>query len=244
MPNKEIKIVRTHDELYAKIDSKVPNKELFVEVASFIKNYKNNTSRNISVADIGCANGAFVNYLTSYFSEDKIVGYEYLHSLVKVGKKNFPNIEIKQASVLDRGSIVESNFDVITILGVLSIFDDIEPVVSNLVHWTKPGGKIFIHGLLNPDDVDVFIKYRSSENYGIPEHEAGWNIISQKTLAKVVTNNGGKNLQFHEFNLSIDLKKNFSDPVRGWTEKLENNRKQVVNGLCIKQPQFTLEFDI
>lgn len=244
MLNKEIEIIRTHDEFYINVDPKEPPKDSFIQVASIIKNYKDILSRNISVADIGCAAGAFVNYLKTCFPEDKIVGYEYLETLAVAGRQAFPLIEINQGSVLDRNLIEKSHFDVVTLLGVLSIFDDIEPALSNVIYWTKPGGKIFIHGMFNPQDIDVFIKYRHSENYGIPEYEAGWNIVSQKTITKILSRNGARNIQFHEFNISIDLEKTFSDPLRSWTEKLENGKRQIINGLCLKQPQYIVEIDI
>ena len=41
-------------------------------------------------------------------------------------------------------------------MGVLSIFDDIEPLITNLIHWTRPNGKIYIHGMFY--DIDVYTK--------------------------------------------------------------------------------------
>ena len=244
MANKQIKVIRTHDEFYAEESSKLPVKETFIQTADLIERFKTNSSKNISIADIGCATGVFVNYLMNRFPEEKIVGYEYLASLIKSGEKTFPNIEINQASVLDRDSIAESDFDIITLMGVLSIFDDVEPVIANLIHWTKPNGKIYIHGMFNPNDIDVFLKYRKCENYGIPEYESGWNIISQKSIQNIFNNYGITDIKFHPFNLSINLEKHPIDPIRSWTERLPNGKNQVVNGLCIKQPQYILEASI
>jgi SAM-dependent methyltransferase len=238
-----MKAIRKHDTLYLKIDPNAPPKDSFIHVSKLIKNYKDSLERSISVADIGCATGAFVNYLMHCFPNDKIVGYEYLDSLIKSAKKFYPNILIKQASILEKNSIDEFNFDVVTCNGVLTIFDDLEKPVSNLAALVKPGGKLFIHGLFNPYDIDVFVKYRTSENYGTTEYESGWNIISQKTITKILTDNGAKNIQFHEFSISIDLDKNLSDPLRSWTENLESGERQIVNGLHLKQPQFILEAD-
>jgi len=168
---------------------------------------------------------------------------EFLKNLVKLGKERYPNIQIKQASILDKGSLEKSSVDVLTLLGVLSIFDDVEPIINNLFYWVKPGGKVFMHGMFNPYDVDVFVKYKLSENFHSQEYESGWNIISQKNISNLLFDKGAKNVKFHDFNLSVDIDKNLTDPLRSWTEKMENGSRQIVNGICLKQPQFILEAD-
>ena len=120
-----MQVVRTHDEFYAKVDAESPPKDSFIQIANLIADYKNQVSQIISIADFGCAAGAFVNYLTARFPEDSIIGYEYLESLVQVAKVNYPHIQIERASVLEVDSVLDSSIDVLTMLGVLSIFDDI-----------------------------------------------------------------------------------------------------------------------
>jgi len=244
MSNKNIIIVRTHDEIYAKIDPKAPPKDSFVQIANLIDDYKNKIPGSINVVDFGCATGAFVNYLGSRFSNDNIIGYEYLETLIRSGKEKFPNNQIKQGSILDIDSVPKYSVDVLTMLGVISNFDDIEPIINNLTHWIKPGGKVFIHGMFNPLDVDIFVKYKLSENFQTPEYESGWNIISQKTITKLLLNKGVKNIKFHDFNISVDIDKNPNDPIRSWTERMKDGTRQIVNGTCLKQPQFILEADL
>jgi 2-polyprenyl-3-methyl-5-hydroxy-6-metoxy-1,4-benzoquinol methylase len=244
MSNKSKQIVRTHDEFYAKVDPKAPPKDSFIQIADLIDDYKKSFLRGISVVDFGCASGAFVNYLNSRFPDDHIIGYEYLATLVKSGKENYPNIQIKQGSIIDESSLPKSSVDVLTLLGVISIFDDIEPIIHNLTRWIKPGGKVFIHGMFNPLDVDVYVKYKLSENFDAEECESGWNIISQKTISRLLRKHGIKNIKFHDFSISVDLDKNANDPLRSWTEKMRNGDRQIINGTCLKQPQFILEADL
>lgn len=235
--------VRTHDELYLNIDPLDPPKDSFVQVGNLIDEWLKGNSGVASIVDMGCATGALLNYLGKRFPDQDISGYEYLETLIEAGQKNYPNIKITQASIFDRNKISASSLDVITVLGVISIFDDIEPLVKNLAYWIKPGGKILLHGMFNPFDVDVFVKYRKSEEHGDGPLEAGWNVVSQKTITKMFVEAGAGRVQFHEFKISVDLAQNTNDPLRSWTEKLEDGSRQIVNATCLKQPQFILECD-
>jgi SAM-dependent methyltransferase len=235
--------VRTHDEFYVNVDPLAPPKDSFVQVGNLIGDYLNGNSGVASIVDIGCATGAFLNYLGNRFPEQNISGYEYLETLIEAGQRNYPSIKITQASIFDRDRIEPSSVDVITILGVISIFDDIEPLVKNLAHWIRPGGKILIHGMFNPFDVDVFVKYRTTEEYGVGPLQAGWNIISQRSISEMFLRSGARNLKFHEFRISLDLNQDVHDPLRSWTEKLEDGSRQITNATCLKQPQFILECD-
>jgi trans-aconitate methyltransferase len=239
-----MKIVRTHDAFYEKIDPKSPPKEVFLQIANLIDDYKNKILDSITIVDFGCASGAFVNYLSSRYPNDNIIGYELLKTLIRSGKKNYPNIKIKYGSILEINSLPKSSVHVLTVLGVISIFDDLDSIINNLIHWIKPGWKLFIHGMFNPLDVDIFVKYRLSENFDKKEYESGWNIVSQKTISNLLLSKNVKNIKFHDFKISIDLPKNLNDPLRSWTEKMEDGTRQIVNGTCLKQPQFILEADI
>lgn len=237
-------ITRTHDQFYQNVDPNLPPKDSFVFIGKLINSYKKTRNENLKIIDIGCATGAFPNYLNSIFPRDHIEGLEFLYLLVEASKKMYPNLNIKQGSVLNKNTIDRHSFDVITLNGVLSIFDDIEPIISNLIYWTKPKGKIFIHGMFNPHAIDVFIKYRHSDKYNENSFESGWNIISQETVKNLFIKYGAKKFIFHSFEMSADLEPNKSDPVRSWTEKSHTNSKYITNGLCIKQPQFILEVDL
>lgn len=118
----------------------------------------------------------------------------------------------------------------ITVLGVISIFDDLEKVFKNLLLRTKKGGKIYIHGMFNTSDIDVFVQYRKSEDHESQFTEAGWNIISFASCQRILSNLGAKNVKLHTFHLGIDLPKQ-DDVVRSWTEnaKMGNVLSQTVS---------------
>lgn len=232
-----MKILRTQDSFYATEKSK-NIKESFVEVANFIEKHES----PIMIADIGCAVGMFPMYLSKRFPRSSVTRFEYSQELLSTAKELFPGLDLRFADILD-SSFSEANrekFDVVTLLGVLSIFDDIEIPLHNIKKMLKPGGLFLAHGLFNPYPLDVYIKYQSSM---LPHSdlEAGWNIVSQKKVVDACQRLGFFDMKFHEFSIKANLERHPDDPVRSWTEILVDGRKQIVNGLCIKQPQYIFE---
>ena len=227
------KIVRTHDNFYAKELIKEP-KTSFVLVGNLIESL--DLKRGGGVADIGCAVGAFPNYLKGRFKYINVTGFEYSKELVGKAISLFPGIKFIPADITNSDDWVPylNSFDIVTVLGVLSIFDDIDDSLQNIKKILKKDGKVFIHGMFNPYPLDVFIKYREagSENMDL---ESGWNIISQKTVVNKLHDIGFHSIKFHPFKLDINLPRQ-EDPVRSWTEMLIDGERQIVNGLCIKQP--------
>ena len=221
---------RTHDESYLNEDN-LKIKQSFVEVGNEIASTSFNT-----IADVGCAAGAFPNYLKTRFSNSRVIGVEYLESLLIKASKDFPNINFIKGNVLDRNS-VNQKFDVITMLGVLCIFDDYKSVLENVLSWLNQKGRLILHNMVSEFDVDVFIKYKpSSINPNLENLESGWNIISLKSLNDVAEANGAKVITCKPFKLNVELDKQ-SDVMRSWTEPNLDGGKNIINALHILQPQ-------
>jgi len=235
-----VRTQRTHDNFYAEEYPQNP-RESFKAVANLIRDYKDKDEKSLIIYDIGCATGEFPNHLRSVFLEDKIIGIEYLTDLVTLAKNRYPTIEFYQGSILNEEVIEKSHANVITILGVISIFDDIEPIVKNLSKWVKSGGRVFIHGMFNPFPIDIYIKYAYSQDRESNSLESGWNIVSQATTSELFMENGAKEVIFHKFEIGLDLFPHPNDCIRSWTESLSNGSTQIVNALQIKQPQFIAE---
>jgi trans-aconitate methyltransferase len=232
------KIRRTHDKFYLLEKKDSPPKESFKAIANLISK---EDKKNLKILDIGCANGSFSAYLKNRFPNFIIEGMEFLPELVEKSQMNFPNLNFFQGSILETPPNEKiNNYDVVTALGVVSIFDNVELIFKNLLLWIKPGGKIYIHGMFNREDIDVYIKYKHAEDLETSFLESGWNIVSLQTCKKIFYALGAKKIILHDFHLDIDLSKR-EDPVRSWTIKLENGQRVITNGLCILQPQGILE---
>lgn len=233
---------RTHDEFYLGIPANNQPKDSFKTSADLLEKLLGPGLAGRGVLDVGCAVGHFPHYLATRFPEASVEGLEYLPQLISKGKEFFPDVTIHQGSIFDENPPHHNRFDAITMLGVLQIFDDIAPIISNLASWLKrPGGVLLVHGLFNPYDFDVFTRYRTAGEGASGELESGWNIVSQRTFADVCQSAGAQSIIFHKFDISVDVEPSDSDPVRSWTEKLEHGGRQIVNGLHIRQPQYVAE---
>lgn len=74
-------------------------------------------------------------------------------------------------------------------------------------------------------------------------YQAGWNIISQKTITELLLKSGSEQVQFHEFRISVNLVQDLKDPLRSWSEKLKDGTRHIINTTCLKQPQCMLDSD-
>lgn len=250
------KILRTHDELYLREDRYEAVKESFkfegnliadkrkVILEQRVEAVESEEYQRINISDWGCAAGEFIYYLKKIFPKDRIVGFDILPQLIAKANANVNDVDFHIASILDRSSASENEFDISIANGILTIFDDFIPVLKNLLHWTEPGGAIFIDGLFNDYPCDVNVKYNLSENYNSGFLESGWNIFSKKTIADFLSKHElVSNFIFHDFKIQIDLPKK-DDPIRSWTEKNQDGSRFITNGLCLIQPQSILQIDL
>ncbi len=222
-------IKREHDQFYLNEDNK-KTKQMFVEVANEVARESFKT-----IADIGCATGAFPNFLKTRFPKIEIVGIDYKDNLISKAKRDFPELEFCYGNVLDKNSI-KKKFDVITLIGVLSIFDDYKKALDNLISWLNPSGRLIISGMVSEFEIDVFTKYKpSSLEYNEKDLESGWNIISNKSLELAALSNNSKIISSKPFKLNLELQKQ-KDVLRSWTEERLDGNKDIFNALHIRQP--------
>jgi ubiquinone/menaquinone biosynthesis C-methylase UbiE len=205
-------------------------KQSFVDIANKIE-----MEDFVSIADVGCATGAFPNYLKDRFPTAEITGIEYLDKLLIKARNDFPNISFMKGNALDKHSI-DQTFDVITMLGVLAIFDDYNLVLRNMLSWLKPKGRLVLHTMVSDYDIDVFIKYKpSSCESELGNLESGWNILSKKSIGLVADQNGAKMVSCEPFSLGVKLNKQ-SDVMRSWTEENTSGGNDIYNALNVRQP--------
>ena len=113
--------------------------------------------------------------------------------------------------------------------------------INNLIRFTKKKGDIYIFALFNNYPIDVYVKYRRSENQHKSELESGWNIFSKDTVSAYLKKNKKiKKFSFKNFFLKSKIKKNKNDYVRSWTFQDSNKKNISTNGLNLLLPQCML----
>jgi len=219
---------RTHDLLYLGENRYDDTKESFKFVLKTALAFSG--SIPATVLDVGCAAGEFPYYLVRVLENSVVHGVDVLPELVQKARTLVPNATFSIGSVLDKDDI-DQQYEMVFLVGVHSIFDDINSWLNNLIAWTSPGGTIVIFGLVNPHPVDVFIQARSHGSS--PDHrEPGWNNFSRATFEEVFdANEEVDGYSFTDFVIPIDLAPHEDDPLRSWTEMHPDGTRYIVNGL-------------
>jgi hypothetical protein len=117
------------------------------------------------------------------------------------------------------------SFDVVTMLGTLSIFNTTQ-WIKNFAHFLGAGSKGIIFGIVNPYPYDVFM---SLKKFGNSEFECGWNSWCFETIQH----------EFEKLNcitkisrwqIPVLVPEKTDDPLRSWTIPLADGSNLITNG--------------
>lgn len=238
-----LKTRRTHDAFYLDEYRYNEPKEMhkFIAENAFSQDERNSA---LKVCDFGCAAGEFLFHLRGLLPNASLDGVDIVPALLERAKQFVPSAKLQTGSVLDAACKLENQYDKSFLVGVHSIFDEFETCFSNLIHWTRPGGMVYIAGVFNSFPIDVLIKSKNSENYESDVYEAGWNIFSQQSIAGYLDKNTKlKSYSFIKFEITIDLPPK-QDPLRSWTIRGWQGNRWIINGLCILHPFYLLKIEL
>ncbi len=116
-----------------------------------------------------------------------------------------------------------------------------------MISRCRPGGKVLIQGIFNPNNVDMVIRYRYSAD--APKgaiDKLGWNIFSVETMTKILKGHKKvRELRVHqvEFPADVKVEPNPADPIRSWTIDYEG-KNTFINGFNLVQNQYLFEADL
>ena len=203
-------------------------KEYFKIVVNQIQSkFKN---KPISLIDVGCAAGGFIFYAKNKLNLHKCVGFDISDAHLKQAKEHMPEVDFIVGSLKNPFINKSKEFDVCTCLGTISIFDEIDDIIFNLISLIKPGGAIYIYDLINDYPVDVLMRYRIVNDNDFSKWKAGFNIRSLTTYKRLIKEIDKKiELSWVDFEMPFQIPKT-SDPLRSWTIKTENKKNQIVVG--------------
>ncbi len=202
-------------------------KEYFKSLFRLIKDrFK---SKPCSIIDIGCASGAFLYFIEKQINIVSATGIDISNDHLAMAKKTMPKFNFINDSVLNLSKIELPKYDICTFLGTMSIFDNIEPVLKNLVQIIKKKGVIYIIDCINDEPIDMVMRYRRS-TVKSSGWESGFNIRSKNTYKDTLKKLDGKlKLNFYPFEMKFPIKKS-KDPMRAWTIVTRSNENQIVVG--------------
>lgn len=224
---------RTHDKFYLTEHRKNNPKEYFKFIANIAEPLMQGD--NVKAIDVGCATGDFVFYLRNRFDKIALSGMDIDAELLQRAQEEVEGVTFLQGDITQ--APLPEKFDVIFQNGVHSIFDDFV-WLDNLLSSVTDNGRLFIFGLFNPEDLDVLIKSRPAATEG--KWETGWNLYSKKSVLNFIESKGFTGV-YRDFEIGLDLEKKPSDPLRSWTERLEDGRRIIVNGLQLVNTLSLLE---
>lgn len=181
--------------------------------------------------DIGCETGSFLYYLRKLYPNMCLTGMDVAQELLDHVNDGIEGERITPflGDVTDKNKLPSDTYDIVSMTGVLQIFDDYEMILDNALSLLKNKGMFYMISLFNPEPYDVFVKYKRSGD-AMDKLESGWNMFSLETMESYCKKN---NYSFDAipFEIGIDIPKKESDTIRSWTIKTLDGKRMIVNGL-------------
>jgi len=203
-------------------------KHMFVVMADKIAPQIDGKSQT-SLLDVGGATGEFVYYLHKRFPDLKVSCLEYDSKLVSRGRERLPTCNFVTGDANNMDEFSNNQFNIVTMIGTMSIFNNFEPSLSECIRTAKPQGIIYVVGQFNDFPVDALIQWRYSNSTG--PYNTGYNLFSKETISAFLTQEEKvTSWDFEKFSLPFDLKKQ-EDPIRTWTELNNQGERIFRNGI-------------
>lgn len=202
-------------------------KHMFVCVGNFIAQ---RFDVDFSLLDMGCANGGFLAYALSRFQRLRATGVDFDPQLIADARGRLEQAHFEVGDANHVPNLPDAAFDVVTMTGTHSIFDDFRPSFCECLRLSRPGGRVLITGIFNPYPVDALIHWRYAGNDTGGWHP-GYNLFSQHTVSTFLDEHPRvSNHRFEPFEIPFDIPAR-ADPIRSWTETLSDGRRTFRNGI-------------
>jgi trans-aconitate methyltransferase len=182
--------------------------------------------------DVGCATGELMAYLGQRFPALQCTGLDVFEDLVTTGQRLLPSASFVQGSILEPPPELLGRFDIVTAIGVMSIFDEaqLERFWRNLLACCKPGGLVVVLSPLNEYGIDALIRHRKRKDGQRLAWETGWNIYAFETVREVLSALQADRVEFERFEFRQVLEPR-EDRIRTWTLPTRDQPHQLTNGL-------------
>lgn len=140
---------------------------------------------------------------------------EYDKELYELGRVNNKKITFINSDANNMDIFNNKEFDIVTFIGTMNIFDDFTSSLNECIRVCKDGGNIIVVSPFNEFPVDILIRWKYS---GEDVYNPGYNTFSKKTVSDFLCANPKVfAFNFEKFTLPFDLPKQ-TDVIRTWTE--------------------------
>ena len=217
------------------------------------KNYErvkfliNNLSKYIDknekykLLDLGCSKGEIIYSLKEKFRNIEYTGIDIAKELLEKAKKEnylktvrFIEDDISSFSLNEK-------FDIVIMSGVLSIFDDYEKFLKNVILHMKKDSLGLIFSAFNKDDIDVIMRFKNNFKKST-QWESGWNLFSLKGIKKFLKKYSN-DIKIISFDIKKILKKK-ENPVSSFTLELRDKSKLIMTGGNIVRDFYLIIFKV
>ena len=185
-------------------------------------------SDEVSLVDVGTANGELLYYLNKCFPDWALRGYDRTPAFVETARafEGLKGIPIEVADLFE----LKGQYDVVTACCLLSLFQEFEAPLESLLSLCRPGGHVLATGLFNPYDIDVRVEYCDNSK---PEMAGEWqtdaNRFSQRRIREFLAGRASK-VEFHACQYNIQISHDADNPIHVWTEDSGGDSPWLING--------------
>lgn len=191
-----------------------------------------------SVLDIGCASGSFIELMASAYNHAEFTGFDIAGELIDAAKERKiaakANFFVSDALNFEPGR----EFDIIIASGVMSIFNDFTVPLGKWLSWLKEGGKLYIFGRFNSENIDTIINFRNN-SVQPANWEGGLTSYSTTTVLSYLEQRGLEG-NFKRFHFPMELDRDPGNPIRTYTIATNTGGNIVLNGANIIAEHFFL----
>ena len=184
--------------------------------------------QDVSLVDIGTANGELLYYLRKCFPDWQLCGYDQTAAFVETANA-FSGLD---GISIDVGDLFQlsGQYDVVTACCLLSLFQDFEAPLDRLLSLCRPGGYVLATGLFNIHDVDVRVEYCDNSK---PETMGQWqtdaNRFSQRRIRDYLKDKVSQ-VEFQACKYDIQIEHDEENPIHVWTENASGDSPWLING--------------
>lgn len=192
------------------------------------------SEKSLKILDACCGIGHIIYLLKQISPRSNFIGVDQTPYLIEEARKLYEDekISFEIGDIYDLPIKYSKEFDISIIWKTISWIPYYDELLRTLCAVTKE--HIFLSGLFYDYDIDFEIKVREfgeeAGKYGFTKY---YNVYSLPSFKKFVYGLGAKNIEVHNFDITIDIPRMPLDQMGTYTLKLEDGRRLQISGAVV-----------